>query len=266
MNILNNELPWDGSHLGSFVEAITSQWSVGGINYYGLTLPSGWSTIYPGGIIYCNLSHTKDAFPCIVEDLKSLFGLPKRGVHRINIDNKEYVLFFVPISINGNVIWETPLNQLDNKHALRRDLKFRRNVQKLIAFCDILGLVGTSETAIRIRQGTGNEMIPINTNETTTSIIKSDTYDYSILTKTLFTKWFGEETSLGEVIKEMVQPNSPEYKFPIIRKEENTFNLSHISYEIGRKVGKIIKKYNRNYIWYRHFIVDRMSRHLLAES
>jgi hypothetical protein len=262
--ILNNSMNWDGSHLGFYKGVITNQWSLEGTHYYGITLPQGWSTKHPPGIIYCNASQVKDSFPCIVEDLKEVFGLPRRGVNRINIDGREYVLYYVPISNKGEVIWETPLNRLGSKHPLRSDPNFKRNVQRIIAFCDILALSSTGEPAIRIRPGVDGGYIPIGINETHTTIYKADRYDYSVLTKTLFSKWFGEETAISEIVYEIVGYRSVTNKRMITMDGEK--DLVIISTDIRNKVDDIIKRYNSDYIWYSSFIVDRMSRYLLVDQ
>ena len=254
--ILNNQLPWDGSHLGSDPKIIISQqWRIEGSTYYGISFPPGW--VYPnelgsvgdkGGIIYCMATCTKEIFPCIVEDIKSVFGLPRRGIHRITIANREYIIFYVPITLKGEVIWETPLSRLDSKHKLRSNVEFRKSVQKTIVFCDILALCNTNESQIRIRMGVGENFIPISFNENSTAISKCAEYDYSILTKTLFSKWFGEEFFMSDIVKEMVHYND---------------NLAVISAKIRSKVDDIVQRYSSNYIWYSGFIVERMSRHLL---
>lgn len=276
--ILNNLLKWDGSYLGSYIGGFTHQWAVEGIRYYGITLPQGWTEYanfsegnrqISGGTIYCMATRTKDVFPCIVEDIKSIFGIPRRGIHRITIDNRDYLIYYVPISIKGQVIWETPLNRLDAKHTLRRDVTFRKEVQKIIAFCDILALCSTGETAIRIRPGADGRSVPISVNESTTAISKGVDYDYSILTKTLFSKWFGEETSISDIVKELVNYKSTigPVKVPNVRGyDPNSTKLVIISSEIRNKVDEIIKKYDPNYIWYSYFIVDRLSRHLLIDT
>lgn len=296
--ILNNLLKWDGTHLGSHVNAITHQWSLEGIRYYGITLSmdavhiltefEGTNYISQGagherkvtyqsetnksvptiGTIFCTALCTKDVFPCIVEDIKVIFGLPRRGVHRIIIDNKDYILYYVPITIEGRVIWETPLSRLDTKHLLRKDPNFRKEVQKIIAFCDILALCNTGEAMIRIRPGTNAGYVPISINETSTAISKGN--DYSIITKTLFSKWFGEETSLNDIVKEMVnyRTRTPPQCFQIPNiegKEPITNNLAVVTADIRNKVDNVIKLYNNNYIWYSYFIVDRMSRFLLTD-
>lgn len=263
--ILNNLLKWDGSHLGSYWRAITNKWKLEGIQYYEISLPVGWSTEYSSGVIYCIAMRMRDLFPCIVEEIKTIFGLPRCGLHRINIDYQEYIIYYVPISTSGDVIWETPLNRLDSKHQLRRNPSFRKEVQKVIAFCDILALNKTGEPAIRIRLGSNGSYVPISINEATTTLSKASDYDYSIITKTLFSKWVGEETSLSNVVKDMVHYHSTndQTEIPPIRGAEPN-NLSVISSEIRAKVEAAIKRYDVNYIWYSNFIINRMSRYLLA--
>jgi len=257
--ILNNQLRWDGGYLGSFLDCITNKWLSEGINYYELTLPYGWSQEYGAGVIYCTMICNKGTFPCIVEDIKPLFGIRRRGVHRITINNKEHIIYFVPISLTGDIIWETPLIRLDGKHQLRKNSLFRHEVQKIIAFCDILALCNTNESCIRIRQGSGDIFVPVAVNDNTTSISKNEAYDYSILTKTIFNKWFGEETSIDDIVKELAGYQST--IIPSFGKQST--NLVTITTTIRNKIDHIIKKYDTNYIWYSYFIIDRLSRHLL---
>lgn len=264
--ILNNRLKWDGSHLGSYIRVITHRWSLEGIHYYGITLPVGWSQELPSGVIYCTATCTKDLFPCIVEGIKDVFGLPRRGVHRITIDYRQYLIYYVPISIKGEVIWETPLSRLKMNHSLRKDPFFRKEVQKVIAFCDILALCRTGEPSIRIRPGSNGAFIPVSINESATSIIKDNDYDYSVLTKTLFSKWFGEETAISDIVKQMVYSRFTTHRgIPAVRGTDGE-DLAIISAEIRGKVESVIKQYDACYIWYSNFIVDRMSRYLLPDT
>jgi len=258
---LNNVLKWDGTHLGSYVGVITQRWIGEGMTYNGITLPDGWGEEdrNRGGIIYCMMTMTKDTFPCIVEDIKSIFGIARRGIHRINIDNKEYLIYYVPMTVDGKIIWETPLNRIENKHPLRSNVKFRREIQKMIVMCDILALTGTGEASIRIRPGVNNEFIPISVNEKATTINKETSYDFSVITKTIFLKWFGETTSVNEIAKELLDNSVKRYG--MITED----NMVIITSEIRSNIEKIIEKYDVNYIWYSYFIIERISRYILAE-
>lgn len=275
--ILNNRLKWDGTHLGSYWKALTGKWTVEGIQYGRITLPSGWSrnstvnstvnsTELPSGVIYCIIAKAKDLFPCIVEDIKTIFGLPRSGLHRINIDYQEYFIYYVPLSMSGELVWETPLNRLDGKHLLRKDPAFRKEVQKIIVFSDILALGRTGEPAIRIRSGSNGVYIPISMNESNTLISKAVEYDYSIISKTLFLKWFGEETSTSDVVKDIVYAGSMAQGSMTqgsMTQGNDINNLTVTVSEIRNKVDTVIKRYDSNYIWYSNFIIDRMSRYLL---
>lgn len=266
--IINNALRWDGTHLGVFpTTAITNYWLIERVGYYGITLPPNWSVEeFPPGIIYCNAMRMKDMFPCIVEDLKTVFNIPRRGLHRITLGNHEYILYYVPISVKGHIIWETPLSRVESKHPLRQNPNFRRAIQRVVAFCDILALSSTGEPAIKIRPGVDGEYIPINFNEASTDIVKKE-HDFSILSKTIFSKWFGEETSISEVVCEMVQYRDDmrlyHHTTSEARKSELVAEMTIFCAKMRDQIDRIIKQYDRNYAWYACFIIDRMSRHIL---
>ena len=253
-DILNNKLPWDGSHLGSYSFAITSVWEHEGVRYNSVVLPDGWSEKISGGVIHCTTCRTNDTLSCIIEEIKPLFGISKRGIHRITISNREYLLYYVPISLKGELIWETPLNRLDAKHHLRTNPLFRMKVQDIIAFCDIMALTGTTESHICIRSSLENSFALINTNEKSNTIPKAEFYDYSIIPKTLFNKWFGEETQISDVVRSMIR----------CQHKQGTYEMNALISRLRAEIEDIIKKYDNSYIWYAAIIIDRTSRHLLV--
>jgi hypothetical protein len=262
-NILNDYLPWDGSHLGSYADVILEQWSWEGITYYIIVLPKGWnisdeptfgqSRELSEGVIYCTAIRTKSVFPCIVEELKPLFGLARRGIHRIIIDKREYMLCYVPITVDGKLVWDIPLSRLDLQHSLRVDQLFRFEVQKIIAFCDLLALTNTNESHILVRPGTDKTYVPVNSNENNTSIIRQPQNDFSIISKVLFIRWFGEDTSIHNVVKNMVGYSVHD-------------NLTVALSKLRDQLHQTITKYDRKLSWYTQFIFDRVSKHLLIND
>lgn len=252
--IINNRLTWDGSHLGKYNDIILNQWQIDKEIYHQLLIPEG--SIIPDGIICCVIKKFKNFLPCIVDEIKPIFNIQKRGTHCINIDNKEYIIYYVPISINGEIIWEPFLNKLDNNHAIRKNPTFRKDVQKIIAFCDILSLSQTSETNIKIRPNV-NAYTPISTNENTTyNNINSG--EQSVLSKVLFNKWFGEEINIGTVVRSIFPSlaNSPA--------NLHQTNLSILTTPIRTQIDKVIVRFDNNYAWYSSFIINRLSKHLLS--
>lgn len=256
-NILNDYLPWDGSHLGSYSDVILKQWLRNGLTYYIIILPQGWCSSLTDkqmqlqkGLLYCSGGYTKNIFPCIVEELKPLFGLTKRGVHRITINDKSYVLYYVPITVNGDLILETPLSHLDLRHSIRLDPLFKFETQKIIAFCDLLSLTSTNESHIIIRPGSGTTYIPINSNENATTIVRKPNNDFSIISRVLFTRWFGEDTPIDNIVKNMVGYSVKD-------------NLTVFITQLRQRVNDAIMKYDPALLWYAHFIFTRVAKHLL---
>ena len=52
INIINNNLRWDGSHLGVYSDIVTNNWLLEGTKYMGIALPYGWLEGMPGGMTY----------------------------------------------------------------------------------------------------------------------------------------------------------------------------------------------------------------------
>jgi len=239
--ILNNYLKWDNTHLGIYEENVI----IGVLNHNDIIYHS---IRINNGIIYCIAVKTKNLFPCIVEDIKDIFGIKRRGIHQIKLGLNDYILYYVPVSTYSEIINETPLSHLDRNHELRIDKEFSNNVRKLLAFNDILSLSDTSEKNIIIRKDENNIFIPIGTNIITTSIIKGK--DHSVLPNAIFTKWFGEKFMISNIIYEMIS-------------NKNHKTLSMLIGDIRTEINKIIYKYDSDYIWYSCFIIERLSNHLL---
>ncbi len=240
-SILNDQLPWDGSHLGEYpMEIVAHKWLLEKVVYYGLKIEKG--------TIYCNAVRRRNLFPCIVEGIKEIFGIVKRGVHQIKIGKIEYLIYYVPVSTRGEIIWETPLNRLDSKHHLRSDPQFQWEVRKIIAFCDILALGNTNEGTVRIRPGVNHSLVPFNINESTTTISKSVGYDFTVIRRPFFNKWFGEKISVEAVVRQMI--DKPD-------------ELSALTIRYRELIDQVINKFDTKYIWYSYFITERLSRFLL---
>jgi len=225
---------------------------------------------YPEGYICCMakmLKYSEVMFACISEALKEVFGIKKRGLHWIQIDNKYYVLYYMQVTVSGEIVSEIQLNHIDNKHELRTHPIFKRDIQKIIIFRDILALTEITESVIRIRVGINDDYVPISCNEYRTKMMKNGVMDLSLISKTMFNKWFGEKTSISEIIEEMIDFHlypehcdtrdlEPKIKTPEI--------LSILLFDIRNKIYSCIEKYDKTYVWYASVIMDRMSRHMLA--
>lgn len=234
--VLNGILPWDGSFLNPASAKIEHQ----GVDYTTLRLAAG--------IVFCILKTPKDNFPYMVEEIKEIFGIPRSGTHRIVINFKTYMLCQVNLSDTGQVIQETPLHRLEKGHLLRKDVLFQKQVQRLLVFGDILALSNTGEPNVRIRR-VPEGYLAVTGNEFHTTLDKGTDYDYNVLKKGVFWEWFGENTTMNDVAREMVG----------FEKE----NLVELCAALRKKLEGIILRHDKNYIWYSNFIIDRLSRYLL---
>lgn len=251
--IINNRLPWDGSHLGTYYGGIANTWVVKQVRYFNIILPHGWCETISGGMISCvgkyitKANVSSDTFQCIVDEIKTIFGLARRGMHRIIMDNQHIILYYAPIAEDRQIIWETPLSMLDPKYITMYRPIFKYELQKLLAFCEVMGLSGTRFANIRVRRDTHNEFTPYNTNE----IVKFDMHNItSVISAPIQREWFGDDISISDIVKEMLGF----YKYS---------DLTILMFDIRNKLNKIIQKYDTSHSTYACFVIDRLYRYLL---
>jgi gamma-glutamylcyclotransferase (GGCT)/AIG2-like uncharacterized protein YtfP len=234
--ILNNTLPWDHTHLGR--GSIVSTHVFERTKYTVVSINN--DTVY--GILYQH----KDFTPFIVEDLKDLFHVYRRGFHQVRIGNRECLLYRVLVDANGEIVHNTTLNSLLSTHPLRGDKKFRLDVQKALIFSDILSLTNIGEKSLALRPSP-NELVPI-VNNIQTTFLAVDKSEVTISDR-LFARWFGEEISPKDIIQEMLGP-------------EECKDVPLLIASLRSQIDDIVRKHDRNYIWYSHFILDKISKYL----
>lgn len=227
------ELAWDGSFLGTFpATALLRQWMIARDTYYELQLGTR--------PFICLGSRTKDAFAVIADEFKSLFGLPKRGTHRVQIGPYHYILFYLPDP--GFLIWETPVNQLAPDHWLRRDPNFVEALRELLLYREFLAITNTGEATIRIRPHRAGALL-ISYGETGSTLKKLPTYDFSILGKGVTERWLAEADLLPVILK-MVGTPRPE-----------------LLPELRTRLDEVIMRIDPSYIWYSRIVIDRITRY-----
>lgn len=237
-------LKWDGSFLGEYPSSVILQkWYIGNVLYYGMILGNEF--------VYATVHRVKDTFALIVNDLKEVFGLSKRALHYITFSGSMYILYPVPMTSNGTLIWEVSLNQLPLNHSLRSNNDFKDEVRKLFVFCDLLSLSGSDETNIIIQ----SNLIAINNNDTKTTISKELVRDFSILSSSVIKRWFDENIFIEYIVRDMINYHK-QYSG-----DSNEFEF--MMFNLRSRIENIIQKYDGNYIWYTNFVMDRVSRYIL---
>lgn len=241
--IYNSFLPWNNTHLGIFSEdAIVLHLEYKNLKYQKIRIEEG-------KYVYASLKRLKTKFPLILEDLKEYFGIPRRGLHQIKIGRYEYLMYYIPIDLNGNMIWEIPLNQCNEPISK----EFSCMVRDFLAFCEILYLRNSNESNILIRLGALDKYIPIGKNMNTFLTSRFDRNSIqSILSKTLYEKWF-KDISLKDSVANIIR-NTPVARNTTLNSE----NLLAITFQIKSDVDKVVQKYDSNFIWLSHYINERI--------
>lgn len=249
--ILNSTLKWDGKHIGK--GTIVAKWTTKNNVYHGILCKEN------NMVVYGVLEKWKSNLVFIVDDIIGLFGLEKRGIHRIKINKVEYILFYVPFSLSAECIWEPPVSwflptegrnlQLPTDQAIK-DPDFVKEMQKLYVVMDILGISHINEKKIAMRSKMGETYRPLNQNEYRLKNVTDDICEFSKHGQ----RWFpGPGNSKIKILYECIShTNMGNYYSNIV-----------ISSILSTKIEKIIKYHDNTWIWYGSYIMDRIMRYFL---
>ena len=99
----SNPFVWDGSNLGTIktsnIRSIGT--SLKGTKYWYITLGTFGTA--------ASIKRSKDSTESIVDEIKSLFGLPKIGTHRCKLeDSHAYIITKVHVDVDNKIIEELP--------------------------------------------------------------------------------------------------------------------------------------------------------------
>ena len=142
---------WDGSYLGILTdEHIISQWTVihNSRDHYLF-----WKVHIGPEIAVCLVRETKNFQPNIIDELKTVFRLPKHGTHSVFYRRSLYILRKAILTDEGSPIIEAQLSLLS---IPPKDINVvvRNQIQETLCFRDILALISTHEGSIRFRHPT----------------------------------------------------------------------------------------------------------------
>lgn len=167
---------WNGTFLGTFEPSIIKAEKKSGKRRY-VQLQLGEENFL------ARIQQSRQpSFSNLVDELKAIFGLPKWGTHRLIIGSKLYLLTRLTLREDGYIL-EYP--NLTQTNIIRTD-EFKKQVQNILVFRDLLALSSTSETSLYIREG-----YPMSSCETG---FKMDavTNGKTVLSPRLLKTWFDE--------------------------------------------------------------------------
>lgn len=141
---------WNGSFLDNIsTEDLHEIGNNEGCQYVSIKLNK-----YP--LLNVQLKPLKNSIICIIEEIKHFFGLFHYDTHRININDKPFII--MRTRMNGNNIIIDPT--LYNFSGVIDD-KFRHHIQNIIVFRYLLGIHGNIDTGIRVCTGSIFKPFPL---------------------------------------------------------------------------------------------------------
>jgi hypothetical protein len=237
-HIINNKLPWNGKYLGQYTtEDIDKKWEFLGKMYMSLRTSSG--------LLYFIYMKYKDGLPLIIDDLRLLFGLRKRGIHLIKIDNILYIIYKVIINENGDIVYDINVNTLS---TISKEL-FKSEIVKSFIFSDLIGLRNIKENSLMLRTF-GNKITILNNNYSHVDSCKNYDYNGCMISNNILNKWFND-VDMSHIVREMIGCNY-----------NSIFLVEKICMTFRRNINNVIDKYDKKYVWLSNFIMEKLFRHL----
>jgi hypothetical protein len=174
--------------------------------------------------------------PCLIDELKIIFGLEKIGTHWLKLNGKIYIISQLELE-NGDVLDEITLDQY------KYDRNIEDEVQKIFMFRELLGLTMNFEKNILLRKKQFY-IQPISFYETGMHPSKSG----KVLPNTILDKWF-KNTDL----------DSETCKFFNI---DNIENMNEVLLDLKTKLEKIFNRVDPNSIMNIDEILSRIRSRL----
>lgn len=243
------ELPWDGTYLGILPEgSVIIEQEIRGNKYWRLDI-NGFNII-------CIIRTITSPIPCIIDEIKVLFGIPKLGTHYARYKNNTYILIKARLFLNDMkqeiVQEEETLKECQSK-SLNTE-KFKEKIIRMYTFRDTVGITKTYDSSIIVRWEKMEteegyircEPYPISFYEPNVKL----TEDY-ILPQTVLNKWFDEQ-SPGPVLKAML-------------KAYTEADLVSVVSRMRFSIARIIKNIDPDYIHLESTIIRRVSSRLTSE-
>ena len=241
LKIIQNEIPfkWDGSYLGRIDSSnILEQVSIAGIKY--------WRIEILGHRKVCIVRSITNNTPCLCDELKEYFSLPKLGTHSITFRSKKYLLTEARLDSGGRIIEEITIDKVDpNKNQ-----EFVRRVQEIFVFREILGLIMSRDRSVVVRWSDKSYIPPY-----PVSFYESDMRPYDnrvVISSVIENKWF-DDVSIEDIIKDM------------LKIETNDDVIERIAYLRGN-IEKTIERIDRDMIWMVQPIIEKLTRRLLSSD
>lgn len=228
-------VPWDGTLL-PHTGIIIAEQKIWGRKYVRILFPD-IGEIY-AIIERIGLNQSQRLLPCIIDEIKPLFGLGKIGTHLVRIGKTYWLILHPDINTNGEVILDLSLSEIE-KRGLLTDTIIRETIA-IFLFHDIIFTSSTHEDDIIIKEINGT----LHAYDFKNKKVKFNETNH--LSQKINCKWLNG-CDRAAIVKEMIGYNGDQAAF-----------LS----EFSSKLENIINRLDRSYIWFNNSIICRLRQYL----
>lgn len=198
----------------------------------------------------CIAKGSKNNIPCLIDELKPIFGLQKLGTHWCKHKGKYMILIRCVKTPDDHIKQELTLDKIDVRKNTSSDSSegsrmglLKLQIQEIFAFRELLGISCSFESSILIREYK-NSIYPISQSEASMSF--NDTK--CRVPETMLNKWF-EETNIDTVVARILKIHDLRY-------------MTEVLNDIGTKIESVIERLDRTLIAYKDGIVSRITERL----
>jgi hypothetical protein len=196
-NVHSTPFLWNGTYLGRISDQNILRSNVeGNFEFWHIEI-DGYQTI-------CMIRKTKNYTPCLVDELKPIFGLSKLGTHYVNYGNCYIILIQARTDMSGFLVYpDVTLNHLkdsfmvpgssDNSGA--EDVI--KKIKEIYVFRDLLCLSKSTDSSICIRKNSEGELYPVSLIDTSIKLDRMcNIYVSTYIPDVAFNRWIKDESSI----------------------------------------------------------------------
>lgn len=232
---------WDGSNVTDILlKAEILEGIFNKTTYWIIKLDRKYTCIVKNKIFNSQKSGNNESLPCIIDEIKPLFGLPKVGSHWCKLFGKHRVL--LRCTDNDIIREDIALNKLDMTVVKKNQILFYQ-IQELFTFRELLGITQSFNSNVVVRTD-GKNVYPLSINESSMVID-----DSNVLPTTVLDLWF-EDTSVDKVALRLLK----------VRSINDIKNI----HKLRSDIEKVIERVDRRNIIYASYIVTRIIERLQA--
>lgn len=262
---------WDGTYLGSYtLKIITKEIAISGSTdiIWHIKCPveiansPAVSASPELNSIIVQAKTTKGSFSCIVDELKPLFGLIKRGTHTIHVNKKLFLIFRPTVNqkTNNKEVEYFAERDVREVEDLECDSIFRQQVRAIYVFRYLVGVTMSVDRCIKIQERKYGRCNPVGALEVTCCL---DVPNRKLLPATVLKKWFTKE----QVVHGRWDTEPDNIFTGAVSRLIRCCNEEHLTLpqriaKFRKSIGEVINRVDKSWTWIMSFIIDRISNEL----